>query len=106
MAPKQRRNENKGYPKGWRWKHGAWRYRVPVGLEHEWEGKREFTLGRTDVEAYKTWSDRLQLHRQVRTIAELLERYQQQVVPAKAPRTQRANTETIMRLRKVFEMLL
>ena len=102
MAPKPRRPENRGYPTGWRWKHGAWRYRVPEGLEHLWDGKREFKLGRTDVEAYKTWADRLQLHQQASTIADLLERYQQQVVPTKAARTQQANNESVKRLRKVF----
>ena len=102
MAPKPRQPENRGYPTSWRWKHGAWRYRVPIGLEHLWDGKREFTLGRTDVDAYKTWADRLQLHQQASTIADLLERYQQQIVPTKAARTQGANNETIRRLRKVF----
>ncbi len=102
MAPKPRQPKNRGYPTSWRWKHGAWRYRVPIGLEHLWDGKREFTLGRTDVDAYKTWADRLQLHQQASTIADLLERYQQQIVPTKAARTQRANNETIRRLRKVF----
>lgn len=106
MAPKPRRPENRGYPKRWRWKCGAWRYRVPEGLEHLWDGKREFKLGRTDVEAYKTWADRLQLHQQASTAGELLERYQQQVVPTKAPRTQRANNESIKRLRKVFGHML
>ncbi len=102
MAPKPRRPENKGYPKRWRWKCGAWRYRVPEGFEHLWDGRCEFTLGRTDVEAYKTWADRLQLHQQANTIADLLERYQQQVVPTKAARTQQANNESVKRLRKVF----
>lgn len=102
MAPKPRRAENRGYPKRWRWKCGAWRYRVPEGLEHLWDGKREFRLGRTDVEAYKTWADRLQLHRHASTVGDLLERYQQQVVPTKAARTQQANNESIKRLRKVF----
>jgi integrase len=54
------------------------------------------------VEAYKTWADRLQLHKHANTIGDLLERYQQQVVPTKAPKTQKANNESIKRLRKVF----
>lgn len=98
----KRRSKNLGYPRGWRWKHGAWRYRVPLDSEHLWDGKREFTLGRTDVEAYKTWADRLELQYHARTIGDLLDRYAQQVVPTKAPKTQKANNESIKRLRKVF----
>ncbi len=98
----KRKSENRGYPSGWRWKHGAWRYRVPLGSEHLWDGKREFTLGRTDVEAYKTWADRLELQYYARTIADLLDRYAQQVVPTKAPITQRHNLKSIARLHLVF----
>jgi integrase len=100
--PKPRRPEHKKYPQGWRWKHGAWRYQVPRGIEHKWDGKREFTLGRTDVEAYKTWADRLELQYQARTIGDLLDRYTQQVVPEKAPLTQRHNLKSIVRLHPVF----
>jgi integrase len=98
----RRRPENRGYPKGWRFKHGAWRYRVPIGLEHLWDGKREFKLGRTDIEAYKVWADRLELQYHARSIGDLLDRYVQQVVPTKAPLTQRHNLKSIARLRPVY----
>jgi integrase len=47
MAPKPRNKENKGLPKRWRYKNGAYRYQVPRGQEAAWGGKREFTLGKT-----------------------------------------------------------
>jgi integrase len=106
VAPKPRNTRNTGHPKGWRWKNGAWRYRVPKGLESLWDGRREFTLGRTEAEAYKAWSDRLQLQRHARTIADLLDRYAAQVVPTKAPKTQEANRAGLARLRKVFGHML
>ena len=102
MAPKKRLKKNEGYPRGWRWKNGAWRYRVPKGLEARWDGRREFTLGKTDSEAYKAWSDRLQLQTQVATVGDLLERYEFQVVPEKAKKTQQDNRTSIRRLRAVF----
>ena len=102
MPPKPRSHHNRGYPKGWRLKHGAFRYRVPPGLEHLWDGKREFTLGRTEAEAYRTWADRLELHREARTVGELLDRYAQQIVPTKAPATRRGNLDALRHLRPVF----
>ncbi len=99
---RKRRPENRGTPRGWRWRFGAWRYRVPPGAEHLWDGKREYTLGRTAVEAYKVWSEKLQLQYQARTVGDLLDRYAQQVVPEKAPLTQRHNVKAIARLHRVF----
>ncbi len=101
MAPK-RKSENRSMPRGWRWRYNAWRYRVPAGLEHLWDNKTEFKLGRTLTEAYKTWAKRLQFHHDASTIADLLDRYQQQVVPTKSARTQQGNNESIVRLRQVF----
>ncbi len=99
---RKRRPENRGTPRGWRWKDNRWRYRVPAGHEHLWDNKTEFTLGPTLTEAYKTWADRLQFHNDARTIADLLDRYQQQVVPTKSARTRQGNNESIVRLRQVF----
>ena len=39
MPPKKRNKENTGLPARWRWKDGAYRYRVPSGQEDLWEGK-------------------------------------------------------------------
>lgn len=106
MAPKKRLKKNDGYPKGWRWKNGAWRYRVPKGMEAHWDSLSEFTLGKTDADAYKVWSERLQLRTQVSTIDDLLERYLHEVVPEKAESTQQDNRVAIRRLRSVFGKLV
>ena len=45
MAPYSRKPENKPLPERWRYKHGAYYYRVPPGSEKHWDGKTEFRLG-------------------------------------------------------------
>ncbi len=100
--PRARNKNNKGYPTGWRWKNGAIRYRVPPGMEAHWDGKKEFTLGKNETEAYKTWSEHLLLRENTRTTGDLLERYLIEVVPEKAFKTQESNRISISRLLKVF----
>ena len=103
--PRKRRPENLGLPPRWRFFHGAYRYQVPAGLEHLWDGKRQFTLGTNLAEAHRTWAARVELNaRELRTIGDLLERYQLREVPAKAPGTQRGNLDAIRRLTAVFGM--
>lgn len=106
MSPKPRKLENKPLPSRWRFKHGAYYYRVPVGLEHQWEGKTEFRLGKTQSEAYREWAARIDLHANAKTIGELLERYEIEVVPTKAPKTQESYLGAIKKLRPVFGHML
>jgi hypothetical protein len=49
--PRARKDENRGYPKSWRFRCDAYYYRVPKGQEHLWDGKKEFHLGRSLSEA-------------------------------------------------------
>jgi len=100
--PRQRNTENRGHPTGWRWKKNRWRYRVPPGQEALWDNKREYVLGRTLTEAYRTWTSRVQPHGDEKTVSDLLDRYSHQVIPTKAVRTQKGNNESIVRLRSVF----
>lgn len=102
MPPKKRLKENRGFPARWRWKDGAIRYQVPPGQEAMWDGKKEFTLGRTEAEAYKTWAERVQSRGEIRTVGELLERYLHESVPQKAAKTQESNRISIARLTRVF----
>ena len=107
MSPKPRSKENKSLPARWRFKHGAYYYRVPVGLEHQWEGKTEFRLGTTQTEAYREWASRIELHANARTIRELLERYAVEYVPTKRPKTQESYLAAIKKLTPIFgEMLI
>jgi len=101
--PKPRAAENKPLPRRWRRKHGAFFYRVPPGLESLWDGKSEFRLGATLAEAAKVWGERLGAHRDpVHTIGALLDRYELEVVPLKAAKTQTENHRHIAKLRGVF----
>lgn len=102
MPRKRTRTENRGLPARWRFRHGAYFFDVPVDVRHLWEGKREFRLGSTLPEAYRTWATRIESHGDVRTVRKLLERYLLEVVPTKAPMTQAANARAVTRLTSVF----
>lgn len=100
--PKPRKPENKKLPSRWRFKHGAYYYRVPANLRHLWDDKTEYRLGGALHEAYRVWADRVEAHTDARSMAELLDRYLLETVPAKAPKTQESNQISIRRLRPVF----
>ncbi len=100
--PKPRNKKNQALPKRWRFKNGAYRYLVPVGMEGQWEGKKEFTLGKTLPEAYRAWADRLTEMEEITTVAELMDRYLLEVVPTKSYKSQESNQLAIRRLRSVF----
>lgn len=100
--PKPRKKENQGLPARWRLKHGAYYYRVPDSLMELWDGKKEYRLGKTLNEAYRTWADKLELYADAKTMAELLDRYALEVIPTKAPKSQESNNISIRKLRPVF----
>ena len=105
MPPKPRRPENRGLPKRWRYQHSAYYYLVPPGLEHLWDGKKSFRLGKNLAESYRVWAERMEHPDKPRTIGQLLDRYALQVLPAKAPKTQREQSRIIKRLAGVFGAL-
>ena len=101
--PKKRRPENKGLPVRWQFTHGAYYFRVPPGLEHRWENKKRFRLGKTLPESYREWAKRLDsVKENARTVADLLDRYLLEVVPTKAPATQQTNVLFVNQLRAIF----
>lgn len=100
--PYKRRPENRSLPKCWQFTHGAYYYRVPRGQEPLWDGKKRFRLGSNLVDAYCTWSERLQRQSEERTIGDLLGRYALEVIPTKAPKTRADNYSQMKRLRSVF----
>lgn len=104
MPPRPRNRGNKDLPARWRRKGGSFYYRVPPGLEHQWDGKTEFCLGHSLTEAYKTWADRLSTDASadVRTVGDLLDWYARAIVPEKAKRTQHENLRAITHLRIPF----
>lgn len=101
--PRKRNKENNGVPKGWRFKNGAWRYRVPRGLEAQWDGKKEFKLGENLQLAYSVWSKRMgDAPKSSRTIGDLLQRYYVEVSSQKAPQTLAGDTRHYKSLLTVF----
>lgn len=100
--PKKRLKAHKNLPKGWRWKKGAYRYRVPKGDEHLWDGKTEFGLGKTLADAYRTWAERVEFLENVVNIKDLIERYLVEVAPFKAQRTYEENRRQASYLNKAF----
>jgi integrase len=101
--PRKRSKDNQGLPARWRRYHGAFFYRVPPGMEAQWEGKQQFRLGGTLGEAATEWAKRMATaERPVIYIRELLDRYALEVVPTKAIATQTGDTASLAGLRKVF----
>ncbi len=103
MPPKKRLPTNRPLPKRWRFKHGAYRYRVPPGLESLWEGKTEFTLGNTYAEACRVWSERLNREgSSLQTLGQVMDRYLLEVSPDKSYKSQQSDHYNMKKLRPVF----
>ena len=100
---KPRNKEHKGLPKGWRFSYGSYRYRVPKGQEHYWDGKTQFNLGKTLAEARKCFQARmLKADGAIKTFADLFDRYLYEVIPTKAARTQTGDIKQLKRLREMI----
>jgi integrase len=102
MSPRKRSSENRGLPLRWQHHHGTYYYRVPPGQEHVWDGKRRFPLGKTLAEAYQTWVARMKTPDRPTNMGGLFDRYELEVVPTKAPRTQVNYIASLKRLRRIF----
>jgi len=103
MSPRKRNKENKALPERWRFRRGTYFYRVPPGLESEWDNKKEFKLGRTLTEAYKVWAERIQpTADDIHTMTQVFDRYCLEVIPEKAYKTQESNLISVRKLRPVF----
>ena len=100
--PRERKTENKGLPKRWRFAHNAYYYQVPPGEEISWDGKKLFRLGSTLPEAYSIWAERINHSEGATTIAELLDEYAQKIIPTKKITTQAHNRSAIKKVRAVF----
>jgi integrase len=68
---------------------------VPPGLEHLWDGKKEFRLGATLAEAGPVWSARVQPVRDVATIGQLLDAFDSLYIPTLSPKTQAGYRQSI-----------
>jgi len=100
--PRVRNAENRGLPARWKFYHGAFYFQVSPGQEAAWDNKKTFRLGRTLPEAHREWAKRIEAADSATTIGALLDRYQLEVIPTKAPSTQRQNLLAMKQLRIVF----
>lgn len=104
--PRKRNKSNQGLPARWRFRFDAYYYRVPPGLEHLWDNRKEFFLGTKLAEAYKTWAARLDAvapTNDISTIGQLLDRYALEVIPTKSPKSRANNANQLPWLKKVFQ---
>lgn len=100
--PRRRRTDNKGYPTGWTWHHGALYYMVPEAVRDQWDGKRKFRLGANEHEAYKTWTQRIKNPDVPITFDKGFDKYLVEVVPDLAALTQESYRAAIQQLRRPF----
>ena len=101
--PRMRSGINRGLPKRWSFRRGKYYYQVPTGEEQNWDGKKLFLLGAALHIAYQEWSTRLSAQAEkAKTISELLDRYELEVLPTKAPATQKGNIRDLKKLRATF----
>lgn len=93
---------NKSLPTRWTLQHGAYYYRVPLGMEQIWDGKKMFRLGKSLPEAFRKWGEMAQKPLQAVKVNQLLDRYALEVIPTKRIRTQATNIHYLGFLRTVF----
>lgn len=100
MARTRKKNPD-GLPNRVYWKNGAYRYMVPPALKPRL-GKSWLTLGKTKAEMWQAHAKlQAELNRDSGML-ELFERYEREVMPKKAPRTQIDNAREMKNLKAVF----
>lgn len=99
---RKRNKENLGLPARWSLQHGAYYYSVPPGMEHFWEGKKKYHLGKTLPDAYREWANHLERTSDIEFVGDLLDRYAGETVPEKSISTHSTNLLFIRQLRKEF----
>jgi integrase len=106
MPPRKRSPENVGLPKRWSFRHGAYYYQVPEGLRHMWDGKALFRLGGSLAQAHAEYAKRVaesEKGGEVRTIGDLLDKYELRVIPTLSETNKTASRSHIRALRRVFQ---
>lgn len=99
---RKRNKENLGLPARWSLQHGAYYYSVPPGMEHFWDGKKKYHLGKTLPDAYREWANHLERTSDIEFVGDLLDRYASETVPEKSISSHSTNLLFIRQLRKEF----
>ncbi len=100
--PRKRNPENRGLPPRWRKRKSGYYYQVPVGLEDKWDGKQTFKLGSTLKDASAEWARRVEPVKACRTVGDLLDRYEQEIMPTKALAAQKREVVCLKSVRSAF----
>jgi integrase len=100
--PQKRKSNNRGLPPRWRFRYGGYYYRVPEGQEDQWDGKKEYLLGRKLSDAYREFAARMQYMDDTNTFDKLIARYRMEVTPDKSPATQKQELLYLDMLAKVY----
>lgn len=101
MPPQKRHKNNQGLPAGWRYRYGAYYYRVPKRQRHLFDGRREYRLGRTLPEAHQEYGRRTAVG-PVYTMREAFTRYKIAEVPKKAESTHRDQKRMLDKLTEIM----
>jgi len=91
-------------PKYVYWKNGAWRLMAPPHLKVYLPGQKTwYRLGIENHEALARYAELMGNLQKETGMAKLFNRYDAEVIPQKAPRTQKDNRKELKKLREVFE---
>jgi len=115
MPPRRRLKENRGLPTRWRHTRGAYYYQVRKDERPFFDNKWTFRLGKSLSAAHAEFGKRLAGMKKaqeqqgiaaddpiLQTVLQLLDRYERDVIPTKALRTQIDNRKYLVHLRKFF----
>jgi integrase len=99
---RKRNKENRGLPPRWSFRSGAYYYVTRDTERDLYDGRKWFRLGSTLAEAHAEFAKRQVFEGEIRTIAELADRYELEVLPLNAPSTRRNKGYSLKRVRAVF----
>ena len=102
MSPRKRLPDNRKLPERWAFKHGAYYYRPRKLESHLFDHKAWFRLGRELHTAHRVFAERIEITGDITTMTELCDRYEVEVLPRKAPATQKSNRYSLQRIRLAF----
>lgn len=97
--------QHREIPTSWTCRHGAYYYSVPKAARHHWGGKTQYRLGKTEADAWAEWDSKtlmLPENTAAITIADLLDKYDRDVVSQKKWKSQESNRISIPRIKGAF----
>ena len=93
------------FPPRWRFRSGKFRYRPHPDQRYLWDGKVEFTLGKTEADAWRTWFERTGTagHDDVQLMGECLEAfYREYVLGSLSPGSHESYRHGVNKLKVAF----